>query len=95
MLNPAKPLASDKTTATIYAPDGTQANLPTLVMTAEDAALLRSYKQWLLRNGYKEALYCSRCWESNLAHGTEAFVTTDRIGIRCRCRFTYFQGPTY
>ena len=83
------------TTATILAPDGTIANYPTELLSDADAQLLRSYKVFLNRHGYKEALYCSRCYESNLAHGCEAFVTPDRIAIRCRCRLSYHQGQTF
>lgn len=89
------PDSAATTTATIVAPDGTVANYPTLHLTGEEAKLLRAYKQFLYRHGYKEALYCSRCWEHNLAHGCEAFVTSEQIGIKCRCRLTVFQGATY
>ena len=94
-IHPDKPLVNDKTKAVILAPDGSAATLSTLILTGEEAQLLRSYKKFLNRHGYKEALYCDRCWEQNLQHGTEAYVTDDTIGIRCRCRFTFFQGPTY
>lgn len=93
--NPEKALLNDKTTATILAPDGSVANLPTEILTGDDARLLRDYRRFLIRHGYKEALYCDRCWERNLARGTEAFVTPERIAIKCRCRLTYFQGQTY
>ena len=81
--------------ATILAPDGSVATMPTGILTGEEAALLREYKKFLTRHGYKEALYCARCWERNLAHGCEAYVTSGSIGIKCRCRFTYFHGVSF
>lgn len=86
---------AETTKSVILAPDGSVATLPTTILTGEEAQLLREYKKFLLRHGYKEALYCDSCWNQNLQHGTEAYVTDDRIGIKCRCRFTYFQGQTF
>ncbi len=88
-ISPDKPLLNDQTKSVILA------HIPTVILTGAEAMLLREYKTFLRRHGYKEALYCDRCWERNLAHGCEAYVTADRIGIRCRCRFTYFQGQTF
>jgi hypothetical protein len=64
-------------------------------MTAEQARLLRQYKKLLSDLGLKEALYCDDCFENNLAHGCEAFVTGTQIVIRCRCKLRFFEGPTY
>jgi len=94
-ISPEKSLLADKTTARIVGPDGKAATYLTDVLSPEDAKLLRTYKKFLNRHGYKEALYCSRCWEQNLSHGCEAHVTDTDIGIRCRCRFTYFKGQTF
>ena len=94
MISPEKPLLGDKTAALIVAPDGTVANYPTVVLSMEEAKLLREYKKFLLRQGLKEALYCNACFESNLSHGTEAYVTTDQIVIKCRCRLRFYQGQT-
>ena len=65
-----------------------------LLMSLEDAKLLRAYKKFLLINGLKEALYCVRCFEGMRSDGTEAFVTADQILIRCRCRRLYYDGQT-
>lgn len=74
---------------------GASANIDTEMLTAEQARVFREYKKVLHALGLKEALYCDRCWEHNLSHGTEAHVTTDKIFIRCRCRMLIFNGPTY
>ena len=93
-ISPEKPLLSDTGTATIVAPDGTVANYPSITLSHEDAKLLREYKKFLQRNHLQEALYCLSCYERNLAHGCEAFVTTERIVIKCRCRIRAYAGAT-
>ena len=94
MINPEKPLLGDLTKSTIVAPDGSVANYPTVLLSHEDAKLLREYKKFLLRNGLKEAVYCNLCFERNLADGTEFFVTADQIVIKCRCKLRFYQGQT-
>ena len=86
---------SDQTKATIVAPDGTAANYPTTLLTGEEARLLRLYKKFLHAHGLKEALYCNACWESNLSHGCEAYVTDLDILIKCRCQARFFRGQTF
>lgn len=93
--HPDKPLLGEQFKATIVTPDGKAANYPSTSLSGEEAKLLREYKKFLNRWGYKEALYCSRCWEMNLQHGCEAYVTNTDIGIMCRCRYTFFKGATY
>ena len=93
--NPTKPLLNDQTKSVIVAPDGTPASLPTVLLTGEEAKLLREYRKFLDRHRIKEAAYCSDCWESNLQHGMKAFVTPENILFQCRCRALYFHGPTY
>ena len=95
MINPEKPLLNDTSKTVIISPDGTAASYPTTLISDADAKLLREYKKWMQRNGYKEALYCNRCFEMNLHDGTEAWVTGDKILIKCRCRVQYYQGATY
>lgn len=92
---PEKPLATDQTKSLIVGPDGAPASLPTTHLTGEEAKLLREYRKFLERHRIKEAAYCEDCWEANLQHGMEAFVTNERILFRCRCRALWFQGATY
>ena len=65
-----------------------------MLLSIEEAKLLREYKKFLLRHGLKEALYCNACFERNLSHGTEAYVTSEQIVIKCRCRLRFYQGQT-
>ena len=92
--SPEKPLLNDYTKSTILAPDGSMANIPTVLLTAEEARLLREYKKFLNRRGLKEAVYCNACWEQNLQCGTRFFVTDDQVFIQCRCQVRFFQGQT-
>ena len=92
MPNPSSP---ERTTGLIVGPDGAPLQVPTLLLSPEDARLLRLYKKFLLRYGLKEALYCDSCWDHNLSHGTESHVTDNEIVIRCRCSLRFYQGPSY
>jgi hypothetical protein len=86
---------ADTTTGTIVNPDGTVANRPTVLLTQEEAELLRRYKQFLRKRGLREALYCQSCWDGNREDGCKAFVTTEQIAIVCRCTTRFFQGSTF
>ena len=82
--------------ATILAPDGSVANLAEEGLTDAELQLLADYKKFLERRGYREALYCNRCWDHNLADGCNAMVQTSgfsvRAMIKCRCRFVHGAG---
>lgn len=88
---------AEKTTGLIIDPTtGAAANIPTILLTAEQAKIMREYKKKvLLPLGIKETAYCDNCWEHNLSHGMEAHVTDNKIMFRCRCRMLFFNGPTY
>ncbi len=87
---------SDTVTGTIIAPDGTVANRPTIVLSQEEAELLRKYKKFLAARGLREALYCNHCWSGNLADGvSEAYVTNQQIVIKCNHRLLFYQGQTF
>lgn len=74
---------------------GEPAAIATVMLSADDAALLRRYKKFLSRYGLKEALYCDGCWGRDLSHGLEAYVTSDKVFLKCRCSVRIFDGPTY
>lgn len=84
----------EKTTGTVEK-DGDQQSVPTTVLSAEEAALLRLYKKFLLRHGMREALFCNKCFEGNVSDGTRAHVTDSQVMILCRCRMLFHQGYTY
>ncbi len=94
MINPSKPLLNDTVAGQLVGPDGTLINAPALTLTHDDALLLRSYKKFLLHHGYREALYCTRCFESSRSDGLEAYVTDHKILFRCRCRSLLYEGAT-
>ena len=79
----------------IVGPDGAPATLPTTRLTGEEAKLLRAYRKFLNSHNIKEAAYCGDCWNANLQHGMEAYVTDQQILFRCRCRALFFDGATY
>lgn len=83
-------------TVTLYGPDGNQAVQQTVILSQEEAELLRSYKTFLTKRGLREALFCNDCWDhQSLQDGCEAHVTPTQILIRCRCTTRFYQGQTF
>lgn len=79
----------------ILSPDGTVANMPSLVFTPGEAALFRSYKKLLAKYQLREALYCNQCWDGSMtSDGCQAFVTDQKIGVLCRCTMRVYEGQT-
>lgn len=85
----------EHTTGTILGPNGEPVTIPTVLLSNEDARLLREYKKFLERYGLREALYCTNCWNNSLHDGCEAFVTGGQIAIKCRCKLRFYQGSTF
>lgn len=89
-------LTMERTTSLIVGPDGNPAQVPTLILTTEQAQIMREYKKKVLGPlGLREALYCGECWNQTRADGCDASVTDAQIVIRCRCKLRFFQGVTY
>lgn len=87
---------AEKTTGFILDPTtGEPSAIATVKFDAEDARILRLYKKFLHKWALKEAVYCTHCFENNLSHGLESFVTDEKILFRCRCTMRIFDGPTY
>lgn len=94
--NPSKDLLSDRTTATITAENGEVTTKPTILLTNDEARMLREYRQFLLRRGLKEALFCNNCFQQGdmARDGVKMFVTPNQIAIECRCSLRFYQGQT-
>lgn len=88
---------AEKTKGFIIDPStGAAAQLETILLTDQQARIMRDYKKLVLGPlGLKEALYCDQCWEHNLSHGLHAEVTSERIIMKCRCQLRVYNGPTY
>lgn len=85
----------EKTASLILGPNGEPLSVPTVILDAKHARIIREYKKVLQELGLKEALYCDECWDRNVHHGLEARVTDGQIIFRCRCKLRFFQGQTY
>lgn len=88
------PLAPDS--VTLYDRNGEPTDLPHEPLSDDELRLLLEYKKFLSAHGYREAVYCNRCWTNNIADGTEFRVQTSGLTveaiIRCRCRTAYGKG---
>jgi hypothetical protein len=86
---------TDVQPGTIVTPDGTIANRPTVMLTDDEAKLLRAYKKFLEHHGLREALFCNTCWNLEIHDGLEAYVLGHKIGLICRCTTRLHFGYTY
>jgi hypothetical protein len=87
---------ADTTTGTIVGADGAVLNRPTVILSQEEADLLRRYKKFLQKRGLREALYCTTCWTGDLADGvSEAYVTDAQILLKCNHRMLFYQGQSF
>lgn len=86
---------TDTTTGTILNADGSIANKPTVLLSNDDAVIMRQYKKLLQRMGWREALYCNACFEGNLHDGMQVFVTDGQILAECRHRMVFHQGQSF
>lgn len=75
--------------------NGQPTSLPTKLLTAEEAALLRLYKKFLHTHGMREAVFCNTCFEGNISDGMEAHVTDSEVLFRCRHRLLFYKGSSY
>lgn len=94
--DPDKPLLNDYTTGTLIDAQGNLLHRPTLILTLDEARLLRSYKKFLLNHRLQEApVRCRDCFEGNRTDFHHFFVTDTQIQYSCGCRMLFYSGPTY
>ena len=85
----------DVTEGVIYDAHGEPATRPTVILTAEEAALLRLYKKFLHSHGIREANFCNTCFSGDLSDGMRVHVTDQDILFECRHRMLYYRGQSY
>jgi hypothetical protein len=86
---------TDRTEAVILDANGIPTSMPTQMITAEEAALLRLYKKFLHAHGLREAVHCNECYQGAQHDGMEAWVTDSEIMWKCRHRVLYYKGQSY
>lgn len=86
---------TDIVNGTIVTPDGAIANRPTVMLSDDDATLLRAYKKLLQKYRLREALYCNDCWTGDRHDGCTAHVTDSNIGVICRCKTRLYLGQSF
>ncbi len=84
-----------RTEGVILDASGEPSTRPTVLLTAEEAALLRLYKKFLHSHGLREAVYCNTCYSGDLSDGIRASVTDSEVVFVCRHRMLYHRGQSY
>jgi hypothetical protein len=85
----------DVTEGVILDANGEPSTRPTVLLTAEEAALLRLYKKFLHSHGLREMLHCNTCFSGDLHDGMRAQVTDNEVIFICRHRMLYYRGQSY
>lgn len=86
---------ADVTVGTLVDANGEVVSKPTVLLTHDEAKLLREYKKFLAKRGLREATYCNTCWQGNLEDGMDVFVRDDQILFKCRHRLLFYQGQSF
>jgi hypothetical protein len=86
---------TDTVAGTIVNAQGEVVSKPTVLLSQEEAELLRKYKKFLHKRGLREALYCNTCFNGSLSDGMDAFVTDGQIMFKCHHRMLYYHGTSY
>lgn len=76
----------DTTTTALIGADGTPIEKPTILLSAEDAAILRAMQAYGEREGLQGEMVCGSCGSA-----CEVFVQGD-IGVFCDCRALYWKA---
>lgn len=80
---------TDTTIATLDTVDGPK-QLPAVVLSAGEAALLGEYASWCSRERLSPKLFCRDCGPES---EVEVFIDPHKIGIICAHRMLYYEGP--
>lgn len=81
-------------TGTILDAHGQPALRPTTILSAAEAALLRSYFTFLMRAHYEPELVCGHCYDGTRESKATFHVTDQQIVIVCGCRMLFHDGVT-
>lgn len=88
-------LLNDRVLGQIVGPDGAPINLPTTLLDAAQAAALRAYFVWLMRDAKLEPeLLCRSCYDGSRDSKAEFNIDEQQIVITCRCQIRFFQGAS-
>lgn len=81
----------DTALATIDGVDGASAvTLPTVILSAEEAALLGEVDSWLSRERLIGKLWCREC---GMEREMETAIEPHQIVLKCDHRMLFYQGP--
>lgn len=83
------PTENDKVPGTILDANGQPSYRPTVILSADEARMLREHKRFKQTHGIREADFCANC-----SGPFQAYVRTDEIAFVCKCRMLYYRGMT-
>jgi len=92
VLNPARTLA-DRTKGLLFDEHGQPASLPTVLMSRDEAQILRQYARFLHDRRLSVSYYCRGCWNGRTtADPLMVKISPGQVVFTCRCRIRYWQG---
>lgn len=89
----SRPTENDKTSGMLFDAQGRPTSLPTVLMTRQDAEIIRAYRHLLHTRRLSRSLFCRLCYggrpsEENAIHES---VTDDQVVYCCLCRIRFGQ----
>lgn len=98
---PLRIIENDKTTSAITMSDGDVVTLPTTLLHADEAMILRQYRDWLDARRIHRSFHCKHCRvpdpitaERTLPKSMDVFITDSQILFSCDHQRLFFQGST-
>jgi len=85
---------NDKTAGHLVGPDGSLVTLPTTLMGADTAQIMRAYFVWAMSNQLEPELFCSDCYDRTRGSKAIYNITEAEIQIVCDCQLRAFFGHT-
>lgn len=82
----------NRTVGQIVRPDGRLATLPTVIIGADAAAILRNYFSWALSQQLEPELFCATCYDGTRESKAVYNITEQEIEIVCGCSIRFFKG---
>ena len=83
---------NDKTTGHIVKADGSLATVPTTLIGADTAAIIRAYFYWAMTHQLEPELLCGNCFDHTRDSKAKYNITDAEIQIVCGCQIRAFFG---
>ena len=85
---------NERTIGHIVKPDGSLATVPTTLIGADTAAIMRAYFTWAMTNQLEPELFCGDCYDHSRNSKAQFDISDQQVVITCACQLRLFQGAS-